>query len=113
MREIKFRLWTYDEDEKRNVMMEVSFGSYVPDEIMASSQVMQYTGLKDKNGKEIYEGDILLNLGAVEFGDYFVFSGEYGDRNEYHFGWHTIGGPLVDTNELEVIGNIYENPELL
>ena len=78
--------------------------------------IMQYTGLKDKNGKEIYEGDIVKNL---EHGH--VFSVEWGIENESYAGWSGVwqgktfvaplyNGPLVNC---EIIGNIYENPELL
>lgn len=70
--------------------------------------VMQYTGLKDRNGKEIYEGDILkenLSFGghkSVEYiGNGFWCKNENGDRS-------------MPTEEYrEVIGNIYENPELV
>lgn len=83
--------------------------------------IMQYTGLKDKNGKEIYEGDILNKkyhnlvvsdgIGVVEMG--------YGDDSDGYnhggwYGWKCGESSLSDVNEkVEVIGNIYENPELL
>lgn len=73
-------------------------------------KVMQYTGLKDKNGKEIYEGDIVrsevwageaysvsFNRGGFCFGN--------GDKNYLHDAKYL--------ESFEVIGNIYENPELL
>ncbi|OAJ75303.1 hypothetical protein AYJ08_05195 [Brevibacillus sp. SKDU10] len=73
------------------------------------AKLRQYTGLYDKNGKEIYEGDIVLSrsepaTGTVEF--------SYGS---IIVDWH---GPDIDDLRdyhefLEVIGNIYENPELL
>lgn len=68
--------------------------------------IMQYTGLKDRNGKEIYEGDIIL---FNNFGDTL-------DKVVYSPGcFHTSGGGylLDEIREIEVIGNIYENPELL
>ena len=83
-------------------------------------KLMQYTGLKDKNGKEIYEGDILQDtltkiIYAVKFGNCkkYAFNGWYVE-NEYYDS-RPINGDY-DTNvnsKIEVIGNIYENPELL
>jgi len=74
--------------------------------------IMQYTGLKDKNGKEVYEGDIIQ----------YVINSYYscGDREEvkYQYGGFypfSIAGweGSTESHEIELIGNIHENPELL
>ena len=119
--EIKFRAW---DNEAKNMVR--SGGLYMSlhrcdvleywgnepySEYTDKYVLMQYTGLKDKNGKEIYEGDILSEWGmdkehyryAVE--DMVDFLISYGDSD------HWDGGSFPGI--WEVIGNIYENPELL
>ena len=78
---------------------------------------MQYTGLKDKNGVEIYEGDIIesTNYDAYEV-KWVEYIGEenFGDGIGYT-GWNIdlcCGYPPIK-QELKVLGNIYENKELL
>ena len=68
----------------------------------------QFTGLKDKNGKEIYEGDI-DNKKRVCL--YFPNLGSFGFKNP-KYAPVTFLGQFIDRNQF-VIGNIYENPELL
>lgn len=69
--------------------------------------IMQYTGLKDKKGKEIYEGDI-VNEGIDDMNYEVVFTqgGFWLDERDNETGW-------PDSGDIEIIGNIYENPELL
>ena len=125
MREIKFRAW----DKSSNRMYYDNpiirgFHCLKPEESIAP---MQYTGLNDKNGKEIYEGDLISRLRHEEesnWGSKLVHKPEYTIRvvfNEGCFCDADTGQPLgnilksIVTHkiEYEVIGNIYENPELI
>ena len=86
--------------------------------------LMQYTGLKDKNGKEIYSGDIVRDergkvgvLDDVKIGTWFMWLHEYQDfRNGMEIVIAESTGDMQTASFLEgteVIGNIYEHPELL
>jgi uncharacterized phage protein (TIGR01671 family) len=138
MSEIKFRAWVFgDLDEGANPFMAdvyaIVFEPEGPcvqweefDEISCPGEfaLMQYTGLKDKNGKEIYEGDVVRYkydcdspwaanaVGTISWQStgfhLSCFKGEYGLVQ----GW-LVSIPHADGKLLEVIGNVYENPELV
>jgi len=129
MREIKFRAW---DGEKMHSPIEWSNnGVSYPNEYIHDNcpnegnlallynigrggvEMLQWTGLIDKYGVEIYEGDIIKLYGLPNARFQAVF------KNQYMGGWilmhkkHEVSLGARDKNELEVIGNIYENPELL
>lgn len=80
-------------------------------------QYMQFTGLTDKNGVEIYEGDI-VKLRDVDGSEFDILEVKWA-TNGYHLykkdqtGWRSSLAYHDDEFDIEVIGNIYENKELL
>ena len=84
-----------------------------------SFEVMQYTGLKDKNGKEIYEGDIFLDITSPYGKECVVIFelGSFGFKQHGYFrsfyGCNKRWNAQTKESKIEIIGNIYENPELL
>lgn len=134
MREIKFRAW--DERNAEMVYSDKEDAFYInpkgamfmyalpkPEpgldvKYFIDYKLMQYTGLKDKNGKEIYEGDILnayhnefevYEIAAVKYSAPAFTLGRYWKDGSHD--WYSM--EQYDSYELEVLGNIYENPELL
>lgn len=134
MREIKFRAWVENKlaEERGDFSIypymnyKIEFtgrineifalsGVQVPNLLHNKSTYMQYTGLKDKNGLEIYEGDIL-----TDFGDagplYVEFSIEHAGfvfMDKFDNGPPSYTPKEISYEYFEIIGNIYENPELL
>ena len=105
MREIEFRAWDTDQQE-----MFIPSHWFVGDlaNNTTTSIIMQYTGLKDKNRKKIYEGDI-VRLGVSCISTVEFTSGAFCYREL--MGALLLGG--LHSESIEVIGNIHENPELL
>lgn len=131
MREIKFRAW--DKQLKKMVFTgfyiigETTVFDLLNQHFQATKKkgsldrlndavIMQYTGLKDKNGKEIYEGDIVEC--KLDFPNYNLktetFVVEYGKfiRKNHNAGFYPFYGTInaYEIIESEVIGNIWENP---
>ena len=113
MREIKFRAWGDFGKKMHYQTKEEDLWSFLRNAY--GMELMQYTGLKDKNGKEIYEGDFVKDEIRYEvmFGEYEV--DEYTHTGFFLFHSANNEGMLSkdDCNFLTVIGNIYENAELL
>lgn len=130
MREIKFRAW-FGEEHKMipfdELHIELENGEYtvwysldgdsIQDGLCVEDfNIMQYTGLKDKNGKEIYAGDIvklpkckdairIVTKGCINY--YLKGVGRGTDKYDIEF------SNEPNTECFEILGNIYENPELL
>ena len=123
-REIKFRAW----DKKSKTMDYEPSAQYTNGDLNGCIQchsgwfdLMQFTGLQDENGEDIYEGDILQATGFVSCSCPNCKDGKHPDKSMgpvvFHGGAFGImyGGEIysIDDEEYQVIGNIYENPELL
>jgi uncharacterized phage protein (TIGR01671 family) len=121
MRELKFRLWCKNKNEWEKDLWWIGcdgklytvINNQLRDLKKENHILMQYTGLHDKNGKEIYEGDMfydeLKRLLIVTYTERMAcFIGQL-DNDK------TLGYPLhfINRHEIEIIGNVYENPELL
>ncbi len=116
MKEIKFRAWIGPEEEE---LMSKSFSIFEAERILNpffDQPLMQFTGLLDKNGKEIYEGDIvkwIITRGIIEGGtSKVVYCPETMCFALQDKGVMSVWG-MDEVIELEIIGNIYENPELI
>jgi uncharacterized phage protein (TIGR01671 family) len=127
MRDIKFRAWdkdrkamVYEFSDKLNGKAYKLFyedgklfcGNYLENGDWNQPELMQYTGLKDKSGKEIYEGDIIDFDGKMTLVSWSEKFASFCIKNDTWMFQHWFG-EAVNPSDCEVIGNIYEHPELL
>lgn len=128
----KFRVWLPDpevermlrvkalvfENDKTRCVCGYAYDFYLEDEDVI---IMQSTGLRDKNGKEIFEGDIVTDGEFARIVQYHQTLGFYMFDEEGNERFFSDSATLEDFEEdakivseiLEIIGNVYENPELL
>jgi uncharacterized phage protein (TIGR01671 family) len=140
-REIKFRAWDQETDLMKRVFGfddnwvrcwnwdDLDDGPYQDDDTNSvqrkNAVLMQFTGLKDKNGRKIYEGDIVRSAPTPDLSVPFIIAKVVWEQDVFSDGdpafkmFHQQSGHTTSFKQMknrepfEVIGNIYENPELL
>ncbi|MGX2947188.1 YopX family protein [Enterococcus alishanensis] len=124
MREIKFRAWQKSTQSIRQVLVIDYLNNMIDlvggeiEQYFEDVELMQYTGLKDKNDTEIYEGDTVRYVdgecsytGVVEVDCYTFYINGVGPLDSFDF--LDVSNTFDGTTSLTIIGNIYENSVLL
>lgn len=106
MREIKFRYWDTKYKKKPEMVYCIEVTYDWEDAICDQEHLMQFTGLKDKNGKEIYEGDFVSNL-QFGVGEIKYIAPSFCVSQKWNLRTINCG------SRWEIVGNKFESPELL
>lgn len=113
-REIKFRIWTgkrfeYDEYFFIQAGRVYEFLEFGGTRALKDATLQQFTGLKDKNGKEIYEGDIISQNDIIS--EICFYEGKYLSKFKTYQVW--VDDLFSVAYKSQIIGNIFENPNFL
>ena len=124
MKELKFMVWDkerecyLDETELAGITPDGKYILYIEEEEISKLEiegnyiVEQYTGLKDKNGKEIYEGDV-ANIQGIKYYVDFEHGGFWFNNDNLKWKANRPFTHFQEINDTEVIGNIHENADLM
>ena len=120
-RSIKFRVWDKRETKgmsTKNMLYDAQLHHFWQDFVdYPGYELMQYTGLTDKNGKEIFEGDIIIDTQKQKYE--IIFDENYARYDIKVCGENKLRGQtsyftqIYEKKHIEVIGNIFEHSELL
>ena len=124
MKDFKFRVWDIerecylDETELAGITPDGKYILYIEEEEISKLEIEgnytleQYTGLTDKNGKEIYEGDV-VNIQGIKYYVDFEHGGFWFNNDNLKWKANRPFTHFQEINDTEVVGNVHENTDLL